>query len=155
MMLVARTMRVRQPRRESLFQFQKGILVSSLSLLGLYKMVRERFNTEYIHTIKLNQDCLEHMFRCIRQMEGTYDHPNTVTFKHRLKKLLFGRETKLLAMQANCEKEEFEYFNSVSSYNSKTNAGASFSKSELAKELLVTALSFKDVDFSARPENDR
>lgn len=153
MMYVARTMRVRQPKRKGLFPFQKGLLVSSQSLLGLYVMLKEKFNIEYILTRKLNQDCLEHMFGCIRQMEGTFDHPNAITFKNRLKKLLLGRNAKLLAIHANCEEEEFEDFNPLSSLNGKANARDSFNKNELAKELLITALSFQDVDFSVGPEN--
>lgn len=57
-------------------------------------------------------------------------------------------------MQANCEEEEFEDFNPLSFLNSTANAGASFNKNELAKELLITALSFQDVAFSVGQEND-
>lgn len=51
-----------------MYQFQKGILITPQSVLGLYKMVREKFNIVFMLTRKLNQDCLEHFFGSIRQM---------------------------------------------------------------------------------------
>ncbi len=49
-------------------------------------------NVDYIMTRKLNQDALEYLFGCIRQIHGPYEHPNALDMKFRLKKLLLGKK---------------------------------------------------------------
>lgn len=148
MMYITRTMKVDNSRRKGLYQFQKGILLSSFSLIGLSQMLSQVFGISYIMTRKLNQDCLEHFFGCIRQMEGTYEHPNCITFKHRLKKLLLGKEAKLLAPKTCCNEEEFEPFASVRFYAGKGNSNEdlSYDQSALSQELCLTAMIFKDIE---------
>lgn len=48
--------------KKSLQIFQKGIIVSILSLQNLYLYVKERYDTTYILTHRLNQVCLENLF---------------------------------------------------------------------------------------------
>ena len=62
------TMKVNNSASGSVCNFQKGIVLSSHSLMGLYVMLKENFNIEFM-TRKLNQDC-------IRQMSGPHDHPD-------------------------------------------------------------------------------
>ena len=76
-------------------------------------------------------------------MSGTYDHPNTVTFKSRLRKILLGKEADLLSFKASCADESFETYIAD---NGTSGAAEEFSSSELAKELYLTAVCFKDLD---------
>lgn len=80
------TMKINNSLCGSFCNFQKGVILSCHSLLGLLAMVKENYNLDYIITRKLNEDCLEEIFGGIRQMSGPHDHPDAVTFKHRLKK---------------------------------------------------------------------
>lgn len=153
MISVTNTMRVENSRRKGLYQFQKGILLSSQSLTGLYNMMHELFGIEYILTRKLNQDCLEHFFGCIRQMDGTYDHPTPLTFKHRMRKLLSGREVELLAKKTNCNEGEFEKFTTVAPFVSTVSEEA-YGTHDLDKELYMTAASFKAMDLTFEAENE-
>ena len=81
--------------------FQKGIIVSSLSLINLSEDLKKLYGNQYILTRRLNQDALEHLFGIIRQMGGTCDHPSTLDFKHRMKKFIIGRRTALTASKPN------------------------------------------------------
>ena len=81
--------------------FQKGIIVSSLSLINLSEDLKKLYGNQYILTRRLNQDALEHLFGIIRQMGGSCDHPNTLDFKHRMKKYIIGRRTALTASKPN------------------------------------------------------
>ena len=63
---VAKRMRVCE--RKSVYQFQKGLIISCNSLSKLYEMLKAKYNVSYILTYRLNQDGLQHMFGCIRQM---------------------------------------------------------------------------------------
>ena len=94
------TMRVRT-LKNYLYSFQKGIILSCHSLVGLSEMVKITFSVDYIMTRRLNQDCLEHFFGCIRQMGSLNDHPDAVNFKHRFKKYLLGRDASLLSDKSN------------------------------------------------------
>lgn len=76
------TMRVKH-QDSRLYQFQKGVLSSCRSLLGLFDMLKHMFNISYIETQRLNQDYLENFLGCIRQMSGPHDHPDALNFKYR------------------------------------------------------------------------
>lgn len=82
-------------------------------------MLQKSFNLEYILTRSLNQDSLEHFFfflgGCIRQMRGTCDHPNSVTFKYRVKNLPLGKDVVLLSEKQNTTVQNFDSLsNSIS-----------------------------------------
>ncbi len=77
-------------------RFQKGILISCQSLETLYSSLHERFGMSYIMTRRLNQDILEHFFSVIRQMGRCHDHPTSLSFHHRLKVYIMGKETSSL-----------------------------------------------------------
>lgn len=103
MIKTAKTMRVNE--KQHLFQFQKGLITSCQSLSKLYEMLTAKYHVSYIMTHRLNQDCLEHFFGCVRQMDGNYEHPCPVTVKNRIKKYLLGRETDLMSQKSNVEKD--------------------------------------------------
>lgn len=84
-------MKVKSPKTRSHYKFQKGVMFSSQSLIGLYNMLKPSYEIDYIMTTRLNQDCLEHFFACIRQMSRPHDHPNAVSFKYRLVTLVGKR----------------------------------------------------------------
>lgn len=81
--------------------FQKGILISCQSLKTLYNSLHERFSMSYILTRRLNQDVLEHFFSVIRQMGRCHDHPTPLSFQHRLKIYIMGKETTALSSNTN------------------------------------------------------
>lgn len=143
---VMTSMRVKNPLSKGLYKFQKGVILSSQSLLGLYKMLQESFNLEYILTRNLNQDSLEHFFGCIRQMRGTYDHPNAVTFKYRVKNLLLGKDVALLSEKQNTTVENYDCLSHNTSLKKKETQVSSLNDRQLAIELYMTSQCFKDLD---------
>lgn len=138
-----------------MYPFQKGVLFSSMSLIvGLYKVVNEKFGMQYIRTRKLNQDCLENFFGYIRQMQGTYDHPNTVKFKYRLRSLLLGKEAKLISRYTNCTEDGTNGYAGVSVSAGNENRGTSkaYNAEELSHELFITSVCVKDGFWCGRRE---
>ena len=55
----------KENRKKALYEFQKGIILSCHSLLGLFDILKDFHNIDFIMTRRLNQDCLEHFFGCI------------------------------------------------------------------------------------------
>lgn len=55
------------------YPFQKGIVITSKSLVSLYDDLRKRFNINYLLTRRLNQDVLENFFGIIQQMGNFVD----------------------------------------------------------------------------------
>ena len=86
--------------------FQKGILISSKSLLALFDDLREKRGLEFLLTSHLNQDCLENFFSRVRALGGTNTHPTTVQFIHRLKHLIVGKSSDLVVKTAPVEMED-------------------------------------------------
>lgn len=78
---------------KSLLPFQKGIILSNNSLLGFYEFLTSKFNMKYILTYRLNQDVLENFFSHIRAIGRTYDHPNSLEFKYRMKSLILSKNS--------------------------------------------------------------
>lgn len=149
MINVANSMRVQGRNKSSLFQFQKGLIVSSQSLLGLYDMLKDRYDITYILTYRLNQDILEHFFGCLRQMGVCNQHPSPVDVKYRIKKYLLGKNTDLMGSNHNTERHSDAasmsqaYFSESSGHQSET---THHSTEELDKELLLSAMLFSTLD---------
>ena len=95
-------------------------------------------------TRKLNQDCLERFFGCIRQMSGPHDHPDSVTFKKRLKKYVLGKDARLLSDINNVgqDNDDGKCLREVMT-NSKIKD--SYDR-ELDLELCTTSLIFENMD---------
>lgn len=92
----------KQRLEEHFYPFQKGIIISSLSLMNLFHELRRDYpKCEYLLTARLNQDPVEHFFGVIRSMEGPFDAPNPVVFVNRIKKYMLGRRSALTASQPN------------------------------------------------------
>ena len=137
----AETMRVCKSNK--MYQFQKGIIVSCQSLPRLYNMLKSKYNVSYIITSRLNQDGLENMFGCIRQMGVTYDHPTPVEVGNRVKTFLIGKKTSITGNNCNSMKEcdspnisEGMFNKDKSSVNNESN------ENELEKELMISAMVF-------------
>ena len=140
-------MRVNNSSKGGFFSFQKGVILSSQSLKGLYNMIQEVFQVEYVLTRRLNQDTLEHFFGCIRQMSGTYEHPNAVNFKYRIRKLLLGRGVHLISKRTNTENlEELDCSSSTPNLRRKSNGENSYTDRDLNVELCVTSSIFQDME---------
>lgn len=98
MIRVSKEMKVIKSNR--LYPFQKGLIISCNSLMKLLRMVKDKLQTSYILTYRLNQDGLEHFFGCIRQMGACHQHLSPVAFKHRIRAHILGKESKLLGSTA-------------------------------------------------------
>lgn len=83
-------LQLRASGKKVLLPFQKGILLSNKSLVGLYDYLKDNYNFRYILTDRLNQDIIEHFFSSIRSKGGLHDHPTAVEFKYRLRSYLLG-----------------------------------------------------------------
>ena len=92
-------------KRKSQLPFQRGLIISSKSLLKLFEVLSQRYNIEFIMTSHLNQDCVENLFSRIRAIGGSNSHPTSVDFIHRLKKLIVGRASDLVVATASVEIE--------------------------------------------------
>ena len=51
-------------------------------------------------TRRLNQDVLEHLFGQIRQIDRTYDHPCSLAFKQRIKRIVIVHKHECLTSVA-------------------------------------------------------
>lgn len=150
MITTASTMRV--GNKDHLYQFQKGLIISSKSLSKLYQMLKEKYNVSYLLTYRLNQDCLEHFFSCLRQMSGSWDHPSPLETKHRIKKYLLGRETHLMGMKYNSSKEcEAHNISDAALATMDTNQCISQSTGNLEDELSLSAMVFAMDEEDSKP----
>lgn len=110
-------------------------------------------------TRKLNQDALEHLFGCIRQMHGPYEHPNALDMKFRLKKLLLGKNVALLSEKTNVVTDNVDCL-TTNEGQLLCNKDKTFSERELAVELYMTSKCFKDLgvgyelQYDVNPENE-
>lgn len=150
------TMRVQNSRPKGLYPFQKGIILSCKSLVRLLERLNAMYNLEFIITQRLNQDSLEHFFGCIRQMSGPHDHPNAVDFKHRLKKFLLGREVSLVSEKNNSSStdENSECLSRELVAVQNSDKDKIVHERELALEICLTSLAFKNMDFELENEKD-
>ena len=55
-------------KRKSQLPFQRGLIISSKSLLKLFEVLSQRYNIEFIMTSHLNQDCVENLFSRISRL---------------------------------------------------------------------------------------
>lgn len=153
MINVANSMRVQGRNKSSLFQFQKGLIVSSQSLLGLYDMLKDKYGINYILTYRLNQDIIEHFFGCLRQMGVCHQHPSPVDVKYRIRKYLLGKNTDLMGGNYNTERHNDDtsmsqaYFSESSGHQSETTHHGN--TEELDKELLLSAMLFSSLDWQS------
>ena len=81
--------------------FQRGVIISTLSLKNLFEDLKEKYQIQYLLTRRFNQDPLEHTFGILRQMGGPYDNPNCLSFKYRMKKLITGKRYVLTSTKPN------------------------------------------------------
>ena len=86
-------MRILVDGQAKTYLFQKGILLSSKSLVELYNHLRAKYNISYLLTNRLNQDALEHFFGYMRAMGGANTNADPVEFKYRLRKHILGKHS--------------------------------------------------------------
>ena len=87
--------------KKSLLPFQKGIVISSKSMISLFKDLKDRYDISYIITRRMNQNVIEHFFGIVRQMNRTFDHPCPVCFQQRMKNFILCRKNVLLSVNPN------------------------------------------------------
>lgn len=64
--------------------FQKGIIISTKSLMSLFEELKRKLDIKYILTHRLNQDCLENLFSQLRTRRGLYDHSSPLHALYRI-----------------------------------------------------------------------
>lgn len=92
------------------YQFIKGIIYSSKSLINLFSDLKSSYNFKYLLTRRLNQDILENSFGILRQMGSAHDHPDPISFKYRMRRFILSRKHVLVAVNPNTtlsNKDEF------------------------------------------------
>lgn len=152
----AKTMRVGSYK--FLLPFQKGLIISSTSLIKLHQHLKDKYGINYIMTHRLNQDVLENFFGCLRQIGGTTNqHPNPVQVKHRIRSYLLGRNTDFLGCKAineSCTKDN-SLVSSVSEVPLPENESCQTENQNLDDELTLSAMVFASDDLShLEEEND-
>ena len=102
---------MRVANHHSLLPFQKGIVLTNISLQQLYNYLVEKytehFEISFIMTRRLNQDVLENFFSYIRAMGAGHDKPSALQFKYRLRWYILGKHSKdMLIEKCNTEDDE-------------------------------------------------
>jgi hypothetical protein len=104
--MISTAQEIKCDSKRKLPPFQRGIIISSKSLLLLYSELKQKRNIEFILTSHLNQDCLENFFSRVRALGGTYSHPTTVECINRIRSLIIGRSSDLAVETASVKMEE-------------------------------------------------
>ena len=138
--------------RNNIYPFPKGLVISSLSLMKLYDMLKKSYDMKYLLTYRLNQDGLEHFFASARQMGACNEHPSPISFKHRVRAYLFYRESELVTNLQNIDKENNDVSLTEKSFV-ELNAGQ---EENIDNELCLSAMLFTnmDIDFELGYENN-
>lgn len=77
---------LRVGKAQTLYPFQKGILITITSLRGIYQeLCGPPFYLKYLMTSRFNQDHVENIFCIVRMLGGFYSHPAPVECINRLK----------------------------------------------------------------------
>ena len=63
----------------------QGWILTLSSTMLLWADLRDNFNFQFLHTARLNQDCLENLFSVVRQKGGSNDNPQCHQFRYALK----------------------------------------------------------------------
>ncbi|KAF4530613.1 hypothetical protein B566_EDAN018701, partial [Ephemera danica] len=93
---------IRCPPHRTMLPFQRGILMSCISLPLLHDELQQTYpHMKYLLTHRLNQDCLENFFLNIRASGITYDNPLPTEFKYRMKRYILGKNPDILSGNCN------------------------------------------------------
>jgi hypothetical protein len=96
--------------KNSMQEFQKGIVMSTKSIKNLLVDVRSRFGMTYLLTHRLNQDALENTFSQLRTNGGLNDHPTPLNALYRLRMIILGKNAAMVQNNLNTEdKTQDEY----------------------------------------------
>ena len=82
--------------------FQKGLLVSIKSVIGLFKELQSEGLT-YILTTRVNQDALENSFSSLRYMGGNNTHPSASNFCERIRLLCVSKNIQFVVTNPSVE----------------------------------------------------
>lgn len=138
-----RTMRVKG--KKSLLPFQKGILISITSLVGLLAEAGAVHNLKYILTTHLTQDVLENLFSQIRGTGHFYDHPTPIEVMSRIKTLLLSNKMPKPSTKSNFE-QTGDVANDASAYLTADILDSAFEPSEVKEIIYFTPEPVDDHD---------
>lgn len=105
MIKVSKSMR-RIGKKNSNIPFQRGIIISSQSLLNLYSELSATRQVKFILTSHVNQDALENFFSQVCALGGSNSHPSSVDFIQRTKNLIVGRAADLVVQTSSVKMEK-------------------------------------------------
>ena len=87
--------------------FQGGIIVGIRSTLALFKELKDE-NMDFLLTTRVNQDCIENLFSCVRSMGGNGTHPTPIEAMNRIRKLCLTKSVQFVLDNANVEQSDQE-----------------------------------------------
>ena len=82
--------------------FQFGIIASIKSTISLFLELKDE-GVKYLLTKRVNQDCLESFFSCIRGIGGPNSHPSPVEVIRRIRKLCVSKNIDYVIRGSNVE----------------------------------------------------
>ena len=85
--------------------FQSGIIVSIKSIKALYNELKEE-GIEYLLTTRVNQDCIENFFCCVRAMGGSNSHPSPVEAISRIRKACVSKNVNYVLDSSNAQQAD-------------------------------------------------
>lgn len=80
--------------------WQKGMILSTKSVLGLFEDLQRNENVRFIFTSRLNQDLVENLFSRLRYIGGADNHPSPLQFKNRFRLLCLGKSADIIVENA-------------------------------------------------------
>lgn len=96
--------------KNTLMTFQKGMLMSIISLQKLFEDMKTTLDIKYICTHKLNQDSLENFFFQIRSRGGPDEHPTPLGAIYRMRMILLGKNPGILTSKVNTEERVLDEY---------------------------------------------
>ena len=87
--------------------FQAGIIVGIKSVKALYRELMDE-GADFFLTSRVNQDCIENLFSCVRAMGGSNSHPSPVETINRIRKALVCKNLDFVLDTANTQQTDQE-----------------------------------------------
>lgn len=95
--------------KKSLQIFQKGVIMSTKSIISMFDDLKIDMGITYILTSKLNQDSLENFFSLVRSGGGLNDHPTPLECIYRMRMIVLGKNTGRLRTNTNTKETRDEF----------------------------------------------
>lgn len=93
---------------KSIWKFQKGIILSTMSIIELFTYLIEKRNYNFVLTSRFTQDCVENLFLVLRLKNSTL---NALQFKTNLRPIAISYYMRQVSTSSYSSDREFlSYF---------------------------------------------